>query len=155
MWSSGTQKAKWTLRRTLAFSVGGRELIQWICCCFSCVWLFATSWTVALQALLSMRFPRQEILEWVAISFSRGSSWPRDQTSVSCIGRRMLYHWATWETLSGFTSRGDNRGQDGWMAWLTQWTWVCASSWRWWRTRKPGMLQSMGSQRIGHNWTTI
>ena len=65
----------------------------------------ATSWTVALQALLSMRFPRQEILEWVAISFSRGSSWPRDQTSVSCIGRRILYQWATWETLSGFTSR--------------------------------------------------
>ena len=71
MWSSGTQKAKWTLRRTLAFSVGGRELIQWICCFSS---NSATSWTVALQALLSVRFPRQEILEWVAISFSRGSS---------------------------------------------------------------------------------
>ena len=40
------------------------------------------------------------ILEWVVISFSRGSSWPRDQThvsSISCIGRRVLYHWATWE----------------------------------------------------------
>ena len=35
------------------------------------------------------------ILEWVAISFSRGSSWPRDQTHVSCIGRQILYHWAT------------------------------------------------------------
>ena len=32
------------------------------------------------------------ILEWVAISFSRGSSWPRDQTCVSCIGRQILYH---------------------------------------------------------------
>ena len=41
------------------------------------------------------------ILEWVATSFSMGSSWPRDRTSVSCIsciGRRILYHWATWET---------------------------------------------------------
>ena len=40
------------------------------------------------------------ILEWVVISFSRGSSWPRDWTCVSCIsciGRRILYHWATWE----------------------------------------------------------
>ena len=37
------------------------------------------------------------ILEWVAISFSRGSSWPRDQTHVSCIGRWILYYWATWE----------------------------------------------------------
>ena len=35
------------------------------------------------------------ILEWVAIPFSRGSSWPRDQTCISCIGRQILYHWAT------------------------------------------------------------
>ena len=40
------------------------------------------------------------ILEWGAISSSRGSSWPRDGTwvsCISCIGRRILYHWATWE----------------------------------------------------------
>ena len=40
------------------------------------------------------------ILEWVAISFSRGSSWPRDRTwvsCISCIGRQVLYHCATWE----------------------------------------------------------
>ena len=35
------------------------------------------------------------ILEWVAISFSRGSSWPRNWTCVSCIGRQILYCWAT------------------------------------------------------------
>ena len=43
------------------------------------------------------------ILEWVAISYSRGSSWPRDWTwvsSVSCIGRWILYDWATWEALA-------------------------------------------------------
>ena len=33
------------------------------------------------------------ILEWVAISFSRGSSWPRDWTQLFCIGRWVLYHW--------------------------------------------------------------
>ena len=44
------------------------------------------------------------------------------------------------------------RGRGGWMASLTQWTWVCASSRRWWRTGKPGVLQSMGSQRVGHDW---
>ena len=38
------------------------------------------------------------ILEWVAISFPEGPSQPRDQTRVSCIGRRILYHWATKET---------------------------------------------------------
>ena len=44
---------------------------------------------------------------------------------------------------------GDNRGWAGWMA---QWTWVWASSGSWWWTGKPGVLPSMGSQRVGHNW---
>ena len=39
------------------------------------------------------------ILEWVAISSSRGSSWPWDWTRASCIGRQILYHWATKEAL--------------------------------------------------------
>ena len=54
--------------------------------------LFVTPWTAAHQTSLSKRFPRQE---WVAISFSRGFSKPRDQTQVSCIscfGRQILYH---------------------------------------------------------------
>ena len=37
------------------------------------------------------------ILEWVAISSSKGYSWPRDRTRISCIGRRVHYHWANWE----------------------------------------------------------
>ena len=49
---------------------------------------------------------------------------------------------------------GGDRGWDGWMASPTQWTWVWASSGRWWRTGKPGVLQSMGLQRVGHNWVT-
>ena len=39
------------------------------------------------------------VLEWVAISSFRGSSWPRDQTHVSCTGRWILHHWLTWEAL--------------------------------------------------------
>ena len=42
----------------------------------------------------------------------------------------------------------------GWMASLTQWTWVWASFRRWWRTGKSGVLQSMGLQRVGHDWAT-
>ena len=49
---------------------------------------------------------------------------------------------------------GDNRGWYGWMASLTRWTGVSASSGSWWRTGKPGMLQSMGSQRVWHDWAT-
>ena len=50
--------------------------------------------------------------------------------------------------------RRDGRGWDCWMASLTWWTWVWASSGCWWWTGKPGMLQLMGSQRVGHNWAT-
>ena len=49
-----------------------------------------------LRAPLSMGFPRQK-LEWVAVFFSRASSWHRDRTWVSCIGRQIVYHWRTWE----------------------------------------------------------
>ena len=43
------------------------------------------------------------ILEWVAISFSRGSSQPRDRTRVFCTGRWSLYRWATREALITYT----------------------------------------------------
>ena len=49
---------------------------------------------------------------------------------------------------------GDDRGWAGWMASLTQWTWVWANSRRWWRTGKPGVLQSTGLQRVRYDWAT-
>ena len=49
---------------------------------------------------------------------------------------------------------GDNRGWDGWKASLTRWTWVWVNSGSWWWTGKLGVLQSMGSQRVEHNWAT-
>ena len=49
---------------------------------------------------------------------------------------------------------GDDRGWDGWMASPTQWTWVWVSSGSWWWTGRPRMLQSMGLQRVEHNWAT-
>ena len=60
--------------------------------CFSCVQLFATPWTIAYQAALSMGILQARILEWVAMPSSRGSSWSKDQTWVSCIGRQVPYH---------------------------------------------------------------
>ena len=47
---------------------------------------------------------------------------------------------------------GDNRGWDGWMASPTQWTWVWVNSGSWWWTERPSVLQSMGLQRVRHNW---
>ena len=56
--------------------------------------------------------------------------------------------------IEGGRKRGQHRGWDSWMASLTQWTWVWASSRRWWRTGKCGVLQSTGSQSVGHGWVT-
>ena len=50
--------------------------------------------------------------------------------------------------------KGGGRRWHGWMALLTQWTWICAHSGRQWRTGKPGVLQSMWSQRVGHDSVT-
>ena len=72
-------------------------------CVLSHVWPFATPWTVAHQAPLSMEFPKARIWEWVAISYSREYSQPTDQSCVSCIPctcGQILYHWATWEAPS-------------------------------------------------------
>ena len=49
---------------------------------------------------------------------------------------------------------GDDRGWDGWMASLTRWTWVWLNSGSWWWTGRPGVLQFMGLQKVGHDWTT-
>ena len=73
------------------------------CCCvlshFSHVQLFATSWTVAHQAPLSMGFSRR-VPEWVAMPASSGSFQPRDQTLVPCIAGIFFTIWATKEAHS-------------------------------------------------------
>ena len=58
-----------------------------------------------------------------------------------------------WERLK-VGGKGADRGWDGWMASPTRWTWVWVSSGSCWWTGRPGMLQSMGSQWVGHEWAT-
>ena len=58
-----------------------------------------------------------------------------------------------WERLKT-GGEGDDSGWDGWMASLTQWTWVWVKSGSWWWIGRPGVLHSMGSQRVGHDWVT-
>ena len=67
-----------------------------------------------------------------------------------------LTHWKRlwcWEGLGAGGER-DDRGWDGWMASLTQWTWIWVNSRSWWWIGRPGVLQFMGSQRVGHDWVT-
>ena len=66
------------------------------------VWPFVTPWTCSPPGSSIYKISQASILEWVAISFSRVSSKPMDQTHVSCssyIGRQILCHWTTWEPL--------------------------------------------------------
>ena len=67
-----------------------------------------------------------------------------------------LTHWKRFWCLEGLGAggEGDDRGWDGQMASPTQWTWVWASSLSWWWTGKLGVLQSMGLQRVRHDWVT-
>ena len=69
--------------------------------------------------------------------------WPLDVKS----------HWKRlwcWERLKA-GGEGVDRGRDGWIVSPTQWTWFWAHFRRWRRTGKPGVLQSMGSQRVKHD----
>ena len=54
----------------------------------------------------------------------------------------------------GAGGKGDDRGWDGWMASPTRLMWIWVNSRRWWWTGRPGLLQFMGLQRVGHDWAT-
>ena len=73
--------------------------------------------------------------------------WPSDGKS-----------WLTGkEPHAGKDWRREETGKTGWAGWmasLTQWTWVWVNSGSWWWTGRPGVLRSMGSQRVGHDWVT-
>ena len=58
------------------------------------------------------------------------------------------------EKIEGRRKEGDDRGWDGWMLSPKRWTWVWVNSRSWWWSGKPGVLQSMGLQRVGHDWAT-
>ena len=76
--------------------------------------------------------------------------WSSNTLAIWCEQLTHLKRLWCWEKLK-VEGEGDNRGWDGWMASPTQWTWVWVNSGSWWWTGRPGMLQSMGSQRVGHD----
>ena len=72
--------------------------------------------------------------------------WPPEGEEMTHLKRP----WC-WERLK-VGGEGDDRGCSGWMASPIRWTWVWINSGSWWWTGRPGMLQSVGSQRVGHDW---
>ena len=79
-------------------------------------------------------------------------SWNSNNLSTWCKELTHLKRPWCWEELKA--GEGDDRGLDGWMASLTQWTWVWVNSRSWWWTVRPGVLQSMGWQRVRHDRAT-
>ena len=105
-------------------------------------------WTVrrSNQSILKEISPEYSLKDWCW-------SWNSTTLATWC---KELTQWKgpwCWERLKA-GGQEDYRGWDGWMASLSQWTWIWVNSgsWRW--TGRPGMLQPMGSQRVGHNWMT-
>ena len=80
-------------------------------------------------------------------------SWNSNTLATWCEELTHLKRQWCWERLKA-GGEGDDRDCDGWMASLTQWTWVWVNSGGWWWTGRPGVLQSMGSQIVGDEWAT-
>ena len=121
-------------------------------------WCF---WTVVLEKILESLLDSKEIQpvnpkgnqSWIFIGRTDAGAetpilWPPDVTSW-LIGKNP-------DAGGGLRAggEGDDKGWDGWMASQTWRKWVWASSGRWWKTGKAIVLQSMGSQRVGHDWET-
>ena len=113
-------------------------------------------WRRLLRVPWTARRSNQSILKEISLEYSLEGQMLK--LKLQYLGHLM---WRTdsfektwcWERLKA-GGEGDDRGWDGWMTSPTQWTWVWASSGSWWRTGKPGVLQSLGSQRVQHDWTT-
>ena len=99
------------------------------------------------------RTSNQSILKEISPGRDWCWSWNSNTLATSC---EELTHWKRlwcWEGL-GSGGEGDDRGWHGWMASPTRWTWVWVNSGSWWWTGRPGVLQFMGLQRVGHYWVT-
>ena len=82
------------------------------------------------------------------------SGWNFNTLATSCEELTHLKRPQCWEKLRA-GGEEDDRGWDGWMASPTQWTWFWVNFGSWWWTERPGVLRSMGSQRVGQDWAKL
>ena len=110
-------------------------------------------WRRLLRVPWTARRSNQSILKETSPEYWKDWCWNSNTLATWCEELTHLKRPWCWERLKA-EGEGDDRGWDGWLASLSQWTWVLVSSGSWWWTGRPGVLQSMGSQRIGHDWAT-
>ena len=122
-------------------------------------WCF---WTVVLEKTLESPLNCKDIQpvhskgnqSWVF--FGRTDAEAETPVLWPPVAKNWLSHWKIpwcWVRLK-VGGEGDNRGWDGWMASLTQWTRIWVNSWSWWWTGRPGVLRFMGSQRVRNDLVT-
>ena len=128
----------WTIKKAEHWKIDAFEL-----------WCWGTLESPLTARRLNLSTYRKSILnihwkDW-SLSSNTLATWCEEPTHLK-------RPWC-WE---GLRAGGDDsdRGWDGWMVSSTWWTWAWGNSGRQWRTGKPGMLQSSGLQRIGHDWVT-
>ena len=125
----------WTIKRTECWRIDAFELWCWRR-------LLRVPWTArrSNQSILKEISPEYSLEDWC---------WNSSTLATWC---EELTHWKRPWCLERLKVRGEgeDRGWDCWRASPTQWTWVNPGSW-WW-TERPGMLQSMGTQRVRQNW---
>ena len=132
----------WTIKKAEHRRIDAFELWCW-------KKLFRIPWTA--------RRTNQSILKDISPEYSlEGLMLKLQYFSHLCEGLIYLKRPWWWEKLKA-GGEGDDRGWDGWMASLTQWTWVWVSSRSWWWTGRPGVLQFMGSQSLTwlSDWTEL
>ena len=112
-------------------------------------------WRRLLRVPWPARRSNQSILRWSVLNIHWKDwcwNWNSNTLATWC---EELTHWKKnpwcWERLRA-GGEGDDRGWNVWMVSPTQWIWVWARFGSWWWTGKPGMLQSMGLQRVRHDW---
>ena len=120
--------------------------------------LWPLSWWLCVEPPWSQlgsifRAPSLSCLVLARLPFDLCWSWNSNTLATWC---KELTHWKRpwcWERLR-WEEKGMTENEIGWMASPTQCTWIWVNSGSWWWTGRPGVLQNMGLQRVGHDWVT-
>ena len=119
-------------------------------------WCFQLCWRRLLRVPWTARIYNQSVLKEISPEYSLEGLMLKLKLQYFDTWCKELTHlkrpWC-WKRLK-VAGEGDDRGWDGWMASPTLWTWVWVISSNWWWTGKPGVLQSIGLQRVRHNCAT-
>ena len=131
----------WTIKKAECRRIDAFELWRWRR-------LLRVPWTArrSNQSILKEISPEYSLKDWC---------WRWNSNTLATWWEELTHlkrPWC-WERLKA-GGQGDNRGWDGWMASLTQWTWVWVNSGRWWWTGRSGVLRFVGWQRVRHDWAT-